>query len=36
MFIYRYWYENGCLTPDMGTVWMAIDRADRSNGCVQV
>ena len=32
----RFWYENGCMFPDMGTVWMAVDRATRENGCVQV
>ncbi|XP_013391482.1 uncharacterized protein LOC106159669 [Lingula anatina] len=33
---YGYWYENGCLFPDMGTVWVAIDRADMSNGCLKI
>ena len=31
-----YWYQFGCLYPDMGTVWIAVDKADRENGCVQV
>jgi len=33
---YGYWYENGCLFPDMSTVWIAIDRADKTNGCLQI
>ena len=32
----RYWYENGVLYPDLGTVWIAVDKTDRNNGCVQV
>lgn len=33
---YGYWYENGCLFPNMGTMYLAIDRADRHNGCLQI
>jgi ectoine hydroxylase len=33
---YGYWYNNGCLFPDMLSVAIAIDRADRENGCLQV
>lgn len=33
---YGYWYDNGCLFPDMGSCWIAIDRATRANGCMQV
>ncbi|XP_074653877.1 L-proline trans-4-hydroxylase-like isoform X2 [Tubulanus polymorphus] len=33
---YGYWYKNGCLFPDMLTVFIAIDRCDRSNGCLQI
>lgn len=33
---YGYWYENGCLFPDMGTVWVALDPAKKINGCLQV
>ncbi|XP_013384548.1 uncharacterized protein LOC106154670 [Lingula anatina] len=33
---YGYWYHNGCLFPDMATVFIAIDRADRNNGCLQI
>lgn len=33
---YGYWYENGCLFPDMGTVWIAVDKANRNNGCLKI
>ena len=33
---YGYWYQNGCLYPDMGSCMIAIDRATRENGCLQV
>ncbi|MBX3443976.1 MAG: phytanoyl-CoA dioxygenase family protein [Planctomyces sp.] len=33
---YGYWYHNGCLLPDMGSCLIAIDRATRANGCLQV
>ncbi len=33
---YGYWYNNGCLFPDMGSCLIAIDRATRENGCLQV
>jgi len=33
---YGYWYNNGCLFPDMASVQIALDRTDRSNGCLQV
>ena len=33
---YGYWYNNGCLTPDMGSCLIAIDRATQVNGCLQV
>ncbi|XP_077986733.1 L-proline trans-4-hydroxylase-like [Glandiceps talaboti] len=33
---YGYWYNNGCLYPDMGSVMLAIDKADTENGCLQV
>ena len=32
----RYWYSNGCLYPDMGTVFIAIDKCDKENGCLKV
>ena len=31
-----YWYNNGCLLPDMLTVFVAIDKADAENGCLKV
>jgi len=33
---YGYWYKNGCLFPDMATVFIAIDPATKQNGCLQV
>jgi ectoine hydroxylase len=33
---YGYWYHNGCLFPDMGSCMIAVDRATRTNGCLQV
>ena len=34
--VYRYWYKNGCLFPDMGTVFIPIDDTDKHNGCLKV
>ena len=33
---YGYWYENGCLFPDMGSVFIALDPCRRANGCLEV
>lgn len=33
---YGYWYQNGCLFPDMLSVFIAIDPCTRENGCLQV
>ena len=33
---YGYWYHNGCMYPAMGSVMVALDRATRENGCLQV
>jgi len=33
---YGYWYNNGCLYPDMASVIVAIDKANKENGCLQV
>jgi ectoine hydroxylase len=33
---YGYWYNNGCLWPDMGSCMIAVDAATRANGCLQV
>jgi len=33
---YGYWYQNGCLLPDMGSCMLALDRATEENGCLKV
>ncbi|XP_022321248.2 L-proline trans-4-hydroxylase-like [Crassostrea virginica] len=33
---YGYWYQNGCLFPDMLTVFITVDKTDKSNGCLQL
>ncbi len=33
---YGYWYFNGCLFPDMASVFIAVDPATRANGCLEV
>ena len=33
---YGYGYHNGCMYPYMGSVMVALDRATRENGCLQV
>ncbi|KAK3088538.1 hypothetical protein FSP39_020279, partial [Pinctada imbricata] len=33
---YGYWYKNGCLYPDMMTVFISIDRCSKENGCLQI
>lgn len=33
---YGYWYNFGCLYPDMASALLAVDRATRQNGCLQV
>tara|TARA_B100000575_G_C23077432_1_gene620649 strand:+ start:147 stop:980 length:834 start_codon:yes stop_codon:yes gene_type:complete len=33
---YGYWYKNGCLYPHMASCWIALNHADRKNGCLQV
>ncbi|TWU05997.1 phytanoyl-CoA dioxygenase family protein [Stieleria varia] len=33
---YGYWYMFGCLYPDMASALLAVDRATRANGCLQV
>ena len=32
---YGYWYQNGCLFPDMISGLIAVDRATKENGCLQ-
>ncbi|MBI2424559.1 MAG: phytanoyl-CoA dioxygenase family protein [Candidatus Hydrogenedentes bacterium] len=33
---YGYWYNNGCLYPLMASCMIAVDRATKANGCLQV
>jgi ectoine hydroxylase-related dioxygenase (phytanoyl-CoA dioxygenase family) len=33
---YGYWYNNGCLFPDMASCMFAVDKATKENGCLQV
>jgi hypothetical protein len=33
---YGYWYQNGVLTPDLTSVFIAVDPSTRENGCLQV
>lgn len=33
---YGYWYDFGCLYPDMASCMIAVDRASKANGCLQV
>eukprot|EP00058_Branchiostoma_floridae_P020840 XP_002606330.1 hypothetical protein BRAFLDRAFT_67572 [Branchiostoma floridae] len=33
---YGYWYVNGFMFPDMGTVLIAVDKADKQNGCLKI
>jgi ectoine hydroxylase len=33
---YGYWYNNGCLYPLLASCMIAVDRATRANGCLQV
>lgn len=33
---YGYWYHNGCLAPLLASCLIAVDRASRENGCLQV
>jgi ectoine hydroxylase-related dioxygenase (phytanoyl-CoA dioxygenase family) len=33
---YGYWYNNGCLFPHLASCMIAVDRATKENGCLQV
>lgn len=33
---YGYWYNNGCLLPTMASMFLAVDRATKQNGCLQI
>ena len=33
---YGYWYQNGVLSPNLTSAYVAVDKATRENGCLQV
>jgi ectoine hydroxylase-related dioxygenase (phytanoyl-CoA dioxygenase family) len=33
---YGYWYDTGCLFPELASCMVPVDRATRANGCLQV
>jgi ectoine hydroxylase-related dioxygenase (phytanoyl-CoA dioxygenase family) len=33
---FGYWYNYGCLAPEMMSIYIALDKATRENGCLQV
>lgn len=33
---YGYWYRNGCLFPQMASVFISVDPSTRENGCLEV
>ncbi|KAL3871418.1 hypothetical protein ACJMK2_039417 [Sinanodonta woodiana] len=33
---YGYWYHNGCLLPDMMTVFIPVDPCVKANGCLEI
>lgn len=33
---YGYWYHNGCVLPEMGSVFMPVDKCTKVNSCLQV
>ena len=33
---FGYWYNYGCLAPEMMSIYVALDQATRANGCLQV
>jgi len=33
---YGYWYNNACLSPQLASCLIAVDRATKENGCLQV
>ena len=35
-YFYRYWYINEFLEPNMMTVFIALDKCEKANGCLQV
>ncbi|MBF9036186.1 phytanoyl-CoA dioxygenase family protein [Rhodobacterales bacterium HKCCE2091] len=33
---FAYWYNNGCLSPDMLSIFISLDASTKANGCLQV
>lgn len=33
---YGYWYYNGCMYPDMMSVFVPLDKCTKANGCLQI
>lgn len=33
---YGYWYHNGCLLPEMGSIFIPVDKCTKTNSCLQV
>ena len=33
---YGYWYQNGCLFPEMGSIFIPVDKCRKENACLQV
>lgn len=33
---FAYWYNNGCLSPNMLSIYISLDKANKANGCLQV
>jgi ectoine hydroxylase-related dioxygenase (phytanoyl-CoA dioxygenase family) len=33
---FGYWYNYGCLAPEMMSIYLALDKATKENGCLQV
>lgn len=33
---FGYWYNYGCLAPDMMSIYIALDKSTRENGCLQI
>lgn len=33
---YGYWYQNGVISPNLTSAYIAVDKATRENGCLQV
>ncbi len=33
---YGYWYNYGCLAPEMLSIWISLDHSIKDNGCLQV